>query len=94
MQPPAQMGIENGNIRGCKPADNFSDKRTFNGCQLGFDAAGNIETAVLPIAQGKIRLLQAGRDRYNKKVAGKSAPPDYNCGPHFGTAQVRERNRQ
>ena len=93
-EPAAQVGIERGLIAGGNPADDLAHEPGFDGGQLRFDRAGDIQAGGLPVGQREVGIAEPRGDGDDEQVARKSAETDDNGGADLVTAQVRERNGQ
>jgi len=75
-------------------ADDFENECRFHRGELRFDSAGDVQAGGLPVGEGEFGVGEWRGERDDEEVAGKAAEANDDGGPHFATAQVRERNGQ
>ena len=70
------MGIERGLVAGGNVADDLAHQAGFDGGQLRFGGAGDIQAGGLPVGQRKVGTAEPGGERDDEQVAGESAEAD------------------
>jgi len=93
-QPLPNMASKSRFVRGSESADGFDDQPILYGCDLGFNAANNIQARLSPILEHKVHVWQYRRDEHDKEVPRVAAVSDDDRRANFPAREVRKRNRQ
>lgn len=94
VEPKTEVPVKGSDIGGSESPHHAPDELGLHGRQLALHAAGHGQARSLPIAQGKIHLIQPGSDGNDEQITLPAAVADDHGGPDLQAREIGKGNRQ